>query len=471
MSEKQGIQSKKSDFKAWYAEVLRKAEMIDYSRVKGFHVLRPWAYFIWEQVQDYFNNELRKYGVNNAYFPLVMPKSLIEKEKEHVEGFAPEILTCTKAGDNELEEELYIRPTSEMIIYDFYAKWIRSYRDLPLKINQWCNIIRWEKQTNPFLRPREFLWQEGHCVFSTEKEAREDQLYVLKLYEKVFKELYALPVILGEKTITERFAGASSSFSPESILPDGRTIQAGTSHYLGQNFSKALNITFLNKEGKSEYAYQTSWGISIRSIGAMIIAHGDDKGLVLPPRLAKYQVVIIPIYTDKNKKEVLKEAMNLRKKIKARVYLDDSDKTPGWKFNHWELKGVPVRIELGPREVKSKRVVVVKRNTGVKRVLKVSDLDIKELLDEIHHELYNKALRVLKSKIKKAVSKKEVYNLISDGFVAKTCTCGDPSHELKLKEDIGAKSANMPFNEKLFSDKCAFCNNKAENVVLFSKQY
>ncbi|MFA5406580.1 MAG: proline--tRNA ligase [Candidatus Nanoarchaeia archaeon] len=470
MGEEQGLKANKSNFQEWYAEVLNKADMIDYSQVKGFHILKPWSYFIWEQVMEWFNKELKKYGVDNAYFPLVMPKSLIEKEKEHVEGFAPEILTCTKAGDDDLEEELYIRPTSEMIIYDSFTKWIRSWRDLPLKINQWCNIIRWEKQTNPFLRPREFLWQEGHCAFATQEEALADQMYALKLYEKIYKELFAIPMILGEKTPAERFAGADKSFSPETVLPDGRTIQAGTSHYLGQNFSKALGITFLNEKGKSEYAYQTSWGISIRSIGVMILAHGDDKGLVLPPRLAKYQVVIVPIYKDDTKELVLKEARKLAKSIKARVFIDESNKSPGWKFNHWELKGVPLRIELGPRDIEKKQVVVAKR-TGGKSFIKVKDLDVKALLEEFHNELFDNAVKVLKSKVKKVETKTELYKTIKDGFVAKACWCGDPEHEIKLKNDLGAKSANMPFNEQLFSKTCAFCKDKAKYVVLYSKQY
>ncbi len=294
---------------------------------------------------------------------------------------------------------------------------------------------------------------------------------MLELYERMFKELFALPVIVGEKTPAERFAGAESSFSPEALLPDGKTVQVGTTHYLGTNFSRALGITFLNKEGKREYVHQTSWGIATRTIGAMIIAHGDDKGLVLPPQLARYQVVIVPIYNDKNKDEVLAEARNLKKKIKARVYVDDSEKTPGWKYNHWELKGVPLRIEYGPRDIKNKQVVLVKRNTGEKRVIKIKDLDVRKVLSEIHEEMYEKALKVLRSKIKKARTKGEIYDWISRGYAVKACWCGNPEHESKLKEDLGAKSANMPFGEKLFSKKCAFCGKEAKYVVIYSRQY
>jgi len=472
MGEEEGLKAKKKDFKEWYPEVLKKAEMIEYSSAKGFHIIRPWAYFIWQQFIDYFNKELVKYGVDNTYFPMLFPMSLFEKEKDHVEGFAPEVLIATRAGDNEFEEPLVVRPTSEMVMYEAFAKWIRSHRDLPFKINQWCNVVRWEKQTPPFLRSREFLWQEGHTVFATKKDALSDQMYALKLYEKVFKDLFAVPVILGEKTIGERFAGADSSFSPETVLPDGRTIQGATSHHLGQNFSKALDISFLDDKGKNKLVYQNSWGVTTRAIGVMVLAHGDDKGLVLPPVLAKYQVVIVPIFNDKTKKEVLKEATKLKKSLRGvRVFIDDSDKTPGWKFNHWELKGVPLRIDIGPRDIKAKQVVVVKRNTGEKLVIKVKKLDVKSLLKEVHEELYKKALKVMKSRVKRAKTKKDVYSLIKKGFVAKACWCGDEAHEAKLKEDLGAKSANMPFNEKLFSKKCVFCNKKAWRVVLYSRQY
>ncbi len=464
-----GLRNKKSDFKAWYAEVLRRAELIDYSRVKGFHVIRPWAYFMWEQVMDYFNKVLRGLGVSNAYFPLVMPKSLLELEKEHVEGFAPELLTATRAGSIEFEEPLYIRPTSEMIIYDSFAKWVRSYRDLPLMINQWCSVVRWEGQTNPFLRPREFLWQEGHCAFADKKSALSNQLRIINEYVKLFKELFALPVIAGEKTVCERFAGADKSFSIESVLPDGRTIQVGTSHYLGQNFSKALNVKFLDESNKEQFVYQTSWGISMRSIGALIITHGDDKGLILPPRIAKYQVVIVPIYSDDNRDVVMGFVNELKKYLRGiRYFIDDSDKSAGWKFNEWELRGVPLRIEVGPRDVSKKGVTVAKR-TGGKLFVKLSELNVKELLNSVHDELFNRAKRILDERVRDAKSKKDVYDLINNGFVARANSCGDPAHEAELKE-IGAKSANMPFGLKP-SGKCVFCDKPAESVVLFSKQY
>ncbi len=472
MGEEQGLKAKKEDFKAWYAEVIKQAELIEHTRVSGCMVFRPWAYFMWEQIQKYFNKEIKKLGVENLYFPMLIPKSIIEKEEGHIKGFKAEVAWVTKGGDSKLEEPLAIRPTSESVMYDIFSKWIRSWRDLPLKINQWCNIVRWEFKTpTPFLRNREFLWQEGHTVYASKKDAEEEVLKILRLYEKIFKELFAVPVIMGKKTPKEKFAGADYSTSIEAILPDGKTIQAATSHHLGQGFAKAFGISYLDKDGKRKLPYQNSWGISTRSLGVVIIAHGDDKGLVLPPALAKYQAVIVPIYTNKSKDLVLEEARALLRSLKGvRAYLDDSDKSPGWKFNHWELKGVPLRIEIGERDLKANQVVVVKR-TGEKKIIKRSSLNVKALLKEVHDELYNKALDVLNSKIKTVYNKKELYDAIKSGFVAKSCWCGDESHEDELKEKLGAKSANMPFSEKLFSDKCAFCGKKAKYVVLWSRQY
>lgn len=472
MGEEEGLKAKKSDFKAWYAEVVKAAELIEHSKVSGCSVFRPWAYFIWERVHEYFDKEIKKLGVDNVYFPMLIPESIIMKEAEHIKGFAPEVAWVTKGGSKEFEEPLAIRPTSETVMYDVFSKWIRSWRDLPLKINQWCNIVRWEFKTpTPFLRTREILWQEGHTVYANKKDAEREVLDILKLYKQVFKDLFAVPAIMGQKTDKEKFAGADYTTSIETVLPDGKTIQAGTSHHLGQGFAKAFDITFLDKDGVVRYPYQNSWGLTTRSIGVAVIAHGDDKGLILPPAIAYYQAVIVPVFNDKTKKAVLKEAKILLKSLKGvRAYVDDSDKSPGWKFNHWELKGVPLRLEIGPRDIKEKQVIIVKR-TGGKRSVKRSKLNVKKLLSEVHEELYNNALKVQKLKVKKVLSKDELYKAIREGFVAKSCWCGDEGHEDELKNALGAKSANMPFGAKLFSKKCAFCGKAAKHVVLWSRQY
>ncbi len=473
MSEEEGMKSKKEDFREWFSEVVLKAELIEHSKVSGCMVFRPWAYFIWEQVRKNFDKKIKKLGVDNVYFPLFIPESVIKKEKEHIEGFAPEVAWVTHGGSSEFDERLAIRPTSETVMYDTFSKWVRSYRDLPLKVNQWCNIVRWEfKHPFPFLRTREFLWQEGHTVHSTKEDVDKEVFKVLDLYEKTFEELYAVPSIKGRKIESEKFAGAHSTYSVECILPNGKTIQAGTTHNLGQGFAKAFDITYLDENEEEKYPWQASWGISTRSIGVAIIAHGDDKGLVLPPAIAKYQAVIVPIYKEENKEKILNEARKLENSLKnIRVFLDESDKSPGWKFNHWELKGVPLRIEIGPRDIKKQQVVIVKRNTGEKKPVKLNNLDVLRLLKEVHEELYAKAEEVMMSKIKKVNNKKELYDAINNGFVAKSCWCGDDSHQDGLKKELGAKSVNMPFGEELFNDSCAFCKKKAKYVVLWAKQY
>lgn len=478
MGEEQGLKAKKNDFKAWYAEVIRSAELIEHTKVSGCSVFRPWAYFIWEQVQDYLNAKIKKLGVDNVYFPLLIPKSVIMKEASHIEGFSPEVAWVTKGGDSDLEEPLAIRPTSETVMYDVFSSWVRSWRDLPIKINQWCNVVRWEFKTpTPFLRNREFLWQEGHTVYADKADAKKEVLEVLDIYEEAYKDLFCIPVIKGTKTPDETFAGADYTTSVEAVLPDGKSIQAATSHHLGTHFSKAYDIKYLNKDGKYEFAYQNSWGFTTRSIGVMIIAHGDDKGLVLPPAVAKYQVVVVPIFKDDNKELVLKEAKKLAKSIKARVFLDDSDKSPGWKFNHWELMGVPLRIELGPRDIASKQCVVVKRNSGEKSVVKLSDLDVSSLLCEVSDELYVKALNVLSDKVKFAKNRDEVLKFINKGYAVKAYWCGDERHEKELKESLGAKSANMPFadndsyNKAKKKEKCWACDKPADSVVIYARQY
>src|SRR3990172_162678 len=376
----EGITVKKAEnFSEWYTQVLQKAELMDYTAVSGSIVIRPSAYFVWEQIQAYINERIKKLGVQNAYFPLLIPESLLNKEKEHVQGFSPEVAWVTHAGNTKLSERLAIRPTSETIMYSSFAKWIRSYRDLPLKLNQWNNVIRWEfKHPVPFLRTREFLWQEGHSAFATSSGAAKEVQDILEIYASVFEDLLAVPVLKGRKSNKEKFAGADYTLSVETFLPNEKAAQGATSHNLGQNFSQAFGISFLNAAGKKDYAWQTSWGLSTRSIGIMVATHGDDHGLILPPKVAQTQVVIVPILFEKDKKITLKKASEIKNSLKAFiVHLDDRDYSSGWKFHEWELKGIPIRLEIGPRDIQKKQVILVRRDTLKKEVIKISKINKK----------------------------------------------------------------------------------------------
>src|SRR3989338_1917254 len=390
-----GITVKKSeDFSEWYTQVIQKAELADYSPVKGFMIIKPNAYSIWESIQNYFNDRLKKLEVRNAYFPLLIPESFFKKESEHAKGFTPEVAWIENKDDE--GERLAIRPTSETIMYDSYSKWVRSWRDLPLRINQWCNVVRWEtKTTRLFLRTREFLWQEGHCVYETKEDCDKETLIYLEEYEKLCKELLAIPVIKGKKTEKEKFAGALYTTTIESLMPDGRSLQCGTSHNLGQDFAKSFKISFLGRNEKPQIPWQNSWCISTRLIGALVMVHGDDKGLVLPPNVAYNKVVIIPIVFEDNKDIILREAKKIFNSLKIyNPILDDRDSySAGWKFNDWELKGIPVRIEIGPKDIKLKQVVVVRRDTNKKEFIKITKLKnrIKDLLNEIQEDMYTKA--------------------------------------------------------------------------------
>ncbi|MEK6938528.1 MAG: proline--tRNA ligase, partial [Nanoarchaeota archaeon] len=403
-----GITAKKEDeFGEWYSQLLQKAEMIEYSPVSGCYVLRPNCYFIWEQAQAFFDALIKKDGVRNAYFPMLIPESLLKKESSHVKGFAPEVAWVDYGGDTKLSERLAIRPTSETIMYDSYSKWIRSYKDLPLRINQWCNVVRWEfKHPMPLLRSREFLWQEGHTVFATKKEAVEESLHILDFYAQLFEELYAVPVLKGKKAESEKFAGADATYSVEAFLSNGKAIQGATSHNLGQNFSKAFGISFLDEKQQRQFGWQNSWGVSTRSIGVMILQHSDAKGLVLPPKVAPIQVVIVPITFDDSKARVLAEAEKIRKELSGkeiRVHLDDRDGyTPGWKFNEWELKGVPMRIEIGPKDLEKKQIMLARRDNGEKKALPIIGVgkEVELLLVKIQKDLFEKAKQHLdKSKV------------------------------------------------------------------------
>ena len=474
---KEGLTAKKEEDNArWYEEVCLKSELAEFSQVKGTMIIRPRGYFIWEKIQEYFNkNIIEKTKCENAYFPLFIPESFFKKEAEHAKGFQPEVAwidsKLTQPG-----ERLAIRPTSETIIYDSYSKWIRSYKDLPLRINQWCNIVRWETEaTKLFLRSREFLWQEGHCVYETEKECDKETLQYIELYKKLCEELLALPVLIGKKTEKEKFAGAKYTFTIESFMPDGKALQCGTSHNLGQGFAKAFNIEFLGKDEKKHLPWQNSWGISTRLIGAVIMMHSDNKGLVLPPKIAKNQIVIIPILFDKEKENILKETQKISKQLsKFNPILDDrEDHSPGWKFSEWELKGIPLRIEIGPKDLEKESVTIVKRNTGEKSQLKIKDLEkkIPKLLDEIHNELFENAKKFLESNIIEAKNWNEFANGIKNKKIIKTEFCNETSCENSIKEKTGASSRCIPLNSKKILGKCFSCGKPAKTEIYFARSY
>jgi prolyl-tRNA synthetase len=478
MSEELGMTVKKSeDFGKWYLEVLQKSKLTDYSAVSGCIVLRPDAYFIWEQIQKFLDKEFKKSGIKNVYFPLFIPEKFLAKEKEHVEGFSPEVAWVTHAGSSKLDERLAVRPTSETIMYPSYSKWIRSWRDLPMRYNQWNNVVRWEfKHAVPFLRSREFLWNEGHTVFAIEKEALAEEKEILRIYKKIVEDVLALPGIVGRKSDKEKFAGAVFTSTIEHLLPDGKAIQGPDFHYDGQKFSKAFNISFLDEKKKKQYAWQNTFGFSTREIGIMIAVHGDDKGLVLPPKVAHIQVVIVPIYDSKTKNEILKEAKRVKEELKGkfRVEMDDRNGfSPGFKFNEWELKGVPIRIEIGPKDVKSKQVVMVRRDTGKKETVKINKVStkVKELLDEIHENLLEKASKFLEENTHKVKTYDEFKKALKKGGMIQTCWCGNRACEDKIKDDTGAKITNMPFkHEKVFCN-CISCGKKAKFVANFARTY
>src|SRR4030042_4046920 len=476
-----GITVKKDqDFSEWYTQVIQKAELIEYGPVSGCMVIRPYAYAMWEATQSFLDKEFKKTGVQNAYFPLLIPESLLKKEQEHVKGFNPEVAWVTEHGATKFEERLAIRPTSETIMYDSYTKWIRSYKDLPLKINQWCNIVRWEfKHPVPFLRTREFLWQEGHTAFATREEAEQEKMDILKIYAKAYEELYAIPVLKGRKSDTEKFAGAVYSNSIEIFMPNGKAIQGCTTHLLGQNFAKAFDISFLDKEGKKQFVWQNSWGFTTRSIGIMVAMHGDDKGLVLPPRIAPVQIVIVPIlFSNKPtiNEKILELANSIKKELKTfRVELDDRQEySPGFKFNYWELKGVPLRIELGPKDLEKEHVVFVRRDTGIKENVPVKEIIVKtiKVLADIQDSMYNKAKKFLEESIVKTGSMHELKKAIESGKIAFAPWCGSAQCEAKVKDETGAKSINIPFEEQKVSENCACgCGNKATTRIYFAKSY
>ena len=463
------------DFAQWYTDIVLKAELADYSATKGCIVIRPYGYEIWERIQEYADKKFKETGVKNVSFPSLIPESLLQKEKDHVEGFAPEVAWVTNAGGSDLEERLCIRPTSETIISTMYSKWLTSWRDLPYLYNQWCNVLRWEKETRPFLRSREFLWQEGHTIHETAEEAEKRTMQMLEIYADIIENLLAIPVIKGLKTESEKFAGAEKTYTVETLTHDGRALQSGTSHYFGQNFTKPFDIKFQNRDGNEEYAYQTSWGISTRLIGGLIMAHGDNRGLKLPPKVAPIQVVIVPIAA--HKEGVLEKANELFEALKSnyRVHLDDRDQySTGYKFNDWEMRGVPVRIELGPKDIENGKCVIARRDTGEKIDVELSKIDVKvrEILDDIQKNMFNMCLERMKEKTSTAQNMEEFKtSLEKNQGLIKTMWCGSAECEEKIHDETGAKSRCLPFNQENLGDKCVYCGKPANKMVIWGRQY
>ena len=479
MSELLGITVKKSEnFSEWYTQVVLKSGLADYAPIGGCMIIKPLGYAIWEKMQKALDKKFKDTGVKNVYFPLFIPESFLKKEAEHFEGFVPEVAWITQGGEKPLTEKLAVRPTSETIIYSVFSKWIRSYRDLPFRINQWTNVVRWEtKATKLFLRTKEFLWQEGHTVHATKEEADEEMMLRLNQYKEFVENYLAIPVLAGRKSEREKFAGALTTTTIEAIMPDGKALQMGTSHNLGDHFSRVFDIKFLDKDGEERYVWQTSWGVSTRMIGALVMVHSDNKGLVLPPKIAPIHAVIVPIGFEKDK-SVLKKANEIKEKLQRAGYsieLDDREEyTPGWKFNHWELKGVPVRIEIGPRDIEKKQLVLVRRDSYEKITIKEDELidKIKSLLDEIQSNLYKKAKKFLEEHITFASNYEEFKKILEEkgGFI-KVNWCGKIECEEKIKEETTATVRVIPFDEKAEGEKCFHCGDRASEIAYFAKAY
>lgn len=476
------LTKKSKDISKWYTEVIQLAELADYGPARGTMVIRPYGYAIWEFIQKEFNQKIKKLGVANAYFPLFIPMHLLEREKEHVEGFAPELAVVTYGGGKKLEEPLAIRPTSETIMYEMYAKWIHSWRDLPLLLNQWNNVVRWEKRTYFFLRTLEFLWQEGHTAHATYNEAEEMVLAALKAYEDLYRETFALPATVGIKSDAEKFAGANHTYGIELIMPDGKVLQAATSHNLGDNFSKPFNISFQDKDGKNKFVFQTSWGLSTRSIGGLILAHGDDKGLVIPPKLAPVRVIIIPVL-GKRDDDVLKYCQKVKVSLEGKTSAfpgevridDDREKSFGWKVNDAEIKGIPLRITIGPREVDEKTVSFGSRVDEVgPTISRLGDVFLKseELLTAVQNKMLAGAEKVLAENTHEVENYEEFKKLMKTkrGFI-KAFWCGNPKCEEKIKTETKATTRVLPFEKTKTAGKCIYCGNKARDLWYFGQPY
>lgn len=464
------------DFPQWYTDVIRKTDLVDYSPVKGFMVIKPYGYALWENIQSFLDGRFKDTGHKNCYFPLLIPESLLQKEAEHVEGFAPEVAWVTHGGKEKLSERLCVRPTSETIICSMYSKWLKSYRELPYLYNQWCSVVRWEKSTRPFLRTSEFLWQEGHTLHETYDEAQEETIQMLNIYKEMAEDLLAIPVVTGRKSEREKFAGAYATYTMEALMHDGKALQAGTSHNLGQHFTEAFDISFLDRNGDMQNPYHTSWGVSTRLIGGVIMVHGDNRGLVLPPKLAPNQVVIIPI--AQHKEGVLDKAYELKKQLQdigLRVDLDDNENySPGWKFNEYEMKGVPVRIEIGPRDIKNNQVMVARRDTLEKEAISMDGLaeNISNLLNTIQKDMLEKARKHRDANTYYVESFDDFKEKMAEkpGF-AKAMWCGDRECEEHVKAETSATIRCIPFEQEDLGDKCHFCGKEAKHMVYVAKAY
>ncbi len=469
------ITSRDVDFAQWYTDVVKKAELCDYSSVKGCMIIEPAGYAIWENIQQDLDKRFKETGVENCYMPVFIPESLLQKEKDHVEGFAPEVAWVTHGGTEELQERLCVRPTSETLFCDHYQKVIQSYRDLPKCYNQWCSVVRWEKTTRPFLRSREFLWQEGHTAHATEEEAEERTRLMLKIYADFCEEDLAIPVVRGQKTEKEKFAGAEATYTIEALMHDGQALQSGTSHNFGDGFAKAFGIQYTDKDNKLRYVHQTSWGLSTRIIGAIIMVHGDDDGLVLPPHIAPVQIMICPIM--QKREGVLEKAGELMEELKARgfkVKVDDRDKNPGFKFADCEMRGIPLRVELGPRDIENGEAVLVRRDTREKISVKLTELAEKagELLETIQHDMYERAKAHLESHTFSARTMDEMEEILDTkkGFV-KAMWCGCRECEDAIKEKSGASARCIPFEQETVGDVCVYCGKPAKKMVYFGRAY
>ena len=471
----EAITSMSEDFTQWYTDVVLRAELIDYSSVRGCMILRPYGYAIWENIMHLLDKRFKETGHENVAMPMFIPESLLQKEKDHVEGFAPEVAWVTHGGTEELTERLCVRPTSETLFCDHYSHIIHSYRDLPKLYNQWVSVVRWEKTTRPFLRSLEFYWQEGHTAHADEEGAEAETLRMLDVYADFYKEALAIPVIKGRKTDKEKFAGANATYTIEAMMHDGKALQSATSHNFGDGFAKAFGIQYTDRDNTLKYVHQTSWGLSTRTIGAIIMVHGDDNGLVLPPAVAPVQIVIVPVAM--HKEGVLERAAALKDELTAagfRVKLDDSDKMPGWKFAEWEMKGVPLRIEIGPRDIENGQCMTVRRDNGEKAPVSLGGIAEKagELLNAVHDSLYEKALERREKRIYDAVEYDEFVKTIAEkpGFV-RAMWCGDKECELRIKEDTQATSRCMPFEQHQLSGKCVCCGRPARHMVVWGKAY
>jgi prolyl-tRNA synthetase len=470
----EAITSMDDDFAQWYTDVVKKAELVDYATVRGCMVIRPYGYAIWENIQKNLDKMFKDTGHENVYMPMFIPESLLEKEKDHVKGFAPEVAWVTYGGEQELTERLCVRPTSETLFCDHYSKIIQSYKDLPKLYNQWCSVVRWEKTTRPFLRTLEFLWQEGHTAHATAEEAQEETTRMLNIYATLCEEILAIPVVKGRKTDKEKFAGAEATYTIESLMHDGKALQCGTSHNFGDGFAKAFNIQYTDKNGKLQYVHQTSWGMTTRLIGAMIMVHGDNSGLVLPPKIAPLQMIIIPV--AQHKPGVLEKAAELKEKLSKiiTVKVDDSDKMPGWKFSEYEMKGVPLRLEIGPKDIEKNQAVLVRRDNREKIFVSLDELETKipEILEDIQKSLLEKARTAQNEKTSSATSLEDFKKLLDEktGFV-KAMWCEDRACEDAIKDQTGATSRCMPFEQEKVDGKCICCGKPAEKLVYWGRAY